>query len=50
MTGNDQGPPWREISFDEMKIRATDPAGHYAKSNLSASRLWNLALDGDERT
>jgi hypothetical protein len=33
-----------------MKVRATDSTGDHAKSNLSASRLWNLALDGDERT
>jgi hypothetical protein len=50
MTGNDEGAPWWEITFDEMKIRATDATGHHTKTNLTSRRLWNLALNGNEGT
>jgi hypothetical protein len=50
MTRNDQSVPWRKVSFDEVKIGPTDATGDDPKTNLSPCGLWNLALDGYERT
>jgi hypothetical protein len=50
VTRDYEGTPCGQVALGEVQIGATDPARHYAKTNLARTRIWNRALDTHERT
>ena len=40
MTGNDARLDWRQVSFNDVQIGTTNPAGHYPKQNMPGFKPW----------
>ena len=40
MTGNELRSEWRQISFNDVQVSATDSAGNHPQQNMSGFELW----------